>query len=205
MYIIKQQTSPSNFPCFGLPTPESPTCFPRCSQPLLPWVTSSQSTTRRWEQRWRSTEPREIPSSWWKRKGHKRWDLEIILGYLRETYMIYIYMYICMGNFVATDFRENYIEIYMMTFDLKLIFSGLSRQYSSVFGKMIFPSTLVFFKSRSCGELKSPQEHVNISEGIEDNVICIFFHQSLRSLALPDASCHTKSHRRKPKEQRKSG
>lgn len=92
----------------------------------------------------------------------------------------------------------------MMTFDLKLIFSGLSRQYSSVFGKMIFPSTLVFFfKSRSCGELKSPQEHVNISEGIEDNVICIFFHQSLRSLALPYASCHTKSHRRKTQRTKK--
>ena len=40
----------------------------------------------------------------------------------------------------------------MMTFDLKLIFSGLSRQYSSVFGKMIFPSTLVFFLNQDLAE-----------------------------------------------------
>ena len=113
IYLVyyKQQTSPSNFPSF-VANPRVTNLFPEvlsATVALGHLFTVNDSTMGAAVKKYGT--PRNpvvvVETERTQTLRFRENSFWIILGYLRETYMIYIYM----GNFVATDFRENYIEM----------------------------------------------------------------------------------------------
>lgn len=111
IYIVyyKQQTSPSNFPSF-VANPRVTNLLPEvlsATVALGHLFTVNDSTMGAAVKKYGTPRNPVVVVETERTQTLRFRENSIILGYLRETYMIYIYM----GNFAATDFRENYIEI----------------------------------------------------------------------------------------------